>query len=400
MKRSGSVFKLNPNDEFEEVTPGPGLKDSLTMHEQYPSVAEISGVNPDIMTSRPTPTMSPPLLPVTGSSKESASKTATTSRPSHTPSGQDRDTSVTSDTSPPQDLNSDHNEEAPETTTSCVAEEVSSRDSKAPMRPEERGTAPHLPRASMVISTERSPLRPSSIQARLDQFKRKEVALAQKLQEAKQQMQKSCDRADQLYTAEKVEVALHNKQRIAVEVARKKSKEARSFLDEQKEILAQTHNQIKHIRKKITDVEGSVVSYKTHLSDVEKEIRSLDQAQQLATRQADILELKTPEVDALVRAARSDTTFLGHLRRVEEGTATVTMCRDIKSRIFDVLTCVKQDELDALVKTILGTQKEQEETARREIDKAKEERGHGNATGKRAAGKPPLGEPAAVRPKH
>ncbi|KAL6244179.1 hypothetical protein RBB50_009049 [Rhinocladiella similis] len=107
-----------------------------------------------------------------------------------------------------------------------------------------------------------------------------------------------------------------------------------------------------------------------------------------------------PEVDALVRSARSDQAFLNKFLRVDECTATDVMCRDIKSKVFDILTCVKQDGLKALVETILDAREDQVITAKFEIDKAKGDKSDCVVTGKRAADEPPLYEPLAVRAKH
>ncbi|KAJ9613404.1 hypothetical protein H2200_003346 [Cladophialophora chaetospira] len=107
-------------------------------------------------------------------------------------------------------------------------------------------------------------------------------------------------------------------------------------------------------KEKITKFEKALQATQSKVEELETKLAREDGiAEAEAARQAELLDLKSFEIDALAKHAHGDSEFLDKLLRVSKSTATVPMQRYAKADIFEVLTRISKEEFAAMASGIL-----------------------------------------------
>lgn len=196
------------------------------------------------------------------------------------------------------------------------------------------------------------------IQSRLDRREKQKLRLYTELERAKEELAKSYDEMKALRLAQ--EIALKNllerEERIE-----KMHKDIERALERYRQEESEAQSMRNAIDKRDSEMAKSqelIRTYKNDILDLEQELAdSQTDAQAEASRQAEILDLKPAEVEAMALHSLRNRTFESQILKAADGSATTVMKRNIKSALFDKMTGMSEGEFSDLVQRILSARK-------------------------------------------
>ncbi|KAK4941741.1 hypothetical protein LTR10_018345 [Elasticomyces elasticus] len=219
-------------------------------------------------------------------------------------------------------------------------------DTRGPESPKEQ-----LSEATLTIGSQ---LRPLFLQSRLQKAKTRKDELSQSLADVKREAEKTDQKLEELRACQEQARVAQQERESAIEKARRALQEAQEKYEGEVDSLSRTQDVVKDFSTTIRTEEERISRCRSNEEDIADEIESIEREREQAARQAEILNLTDFEINTLGKHAASNTAFYDKLVRAAEGTATDVMCRDIKSKLFETLTSVTEDELGRLARGFLA----------------------------------------------
>ena len=199
----------------------------------------------------------------------------------------------------------------------------------------------------------------SYLQSRLEITKQRQDHLYKELEEARQQAEISRRKVQDLRRQQaKTEEKVLNRNS-ALDCMRESLKRSQEDFEREKAAVKKLRKDSARMSETIRTEEKSIKTQDVYALQVERQMSGLaSDAKGKAARQAYILTLKPWEIETLAHHAISNRELEKEILRIVEGKATKTMERDVKSKLFDILTDISQIELRDLLDQVLTVREE------------------------------------------
>ncbi|EXJ75391.1 uncharacterized protein A1O5_02087 [Cladophialophora psammophila CBS 110553] len=208
---------------------------------------------------------------------------------------------------------------------------------------------------SETASAPTSKRRSRYIQRRLERKHQEKEATRNKRKRARKELADHRDRKIRLRQTQESEEQTLLAEKKRLQDIDKEVKEAQAKYQSEKKIVDAMQKSINQIKREIAKTEGSISDCEADLQWLEKELESgLESETAEVTRQADILDMNSAEIEALATYAANNSAFGNNIARAAQDTATPAMIRDIRSEMYDIMTGVTPDEFRELMERVLS----------------------------------------------